>query len=350
MTVASENPVGGPDAAGGSTRGAFVAEPSPASAIVAPFPALTRSVDVLIMPEDGVAPVSALVRMAKQRLLVKVATLSDAGLIADIVAAHRRGIDVRVMLNQARAADDRPNDAIFAQLRAAAVAVRPTSPAFAVTHEKSIVVDDDLVLIATFNFGTRYFTRTRDVGAVVSEREVIDEIGRCFFADWLGRSFVPRPAGPLIWGNTNARAGMRAFIDSARCSLDVQHPKYLDPEIQAALCAALGRGVALRVLWGGKISSSEAEVPRTLESLGELRHHGAALRRQVGLRLHTKLLLADSKRALIGSMNIDPRCFDVRREVGLHIAEVAAVARLRRFFDVDWECAVPFDLVEDPNS
>jgi cardiolipin synthase len=127
---------------------------------------ITGTVRVIVQPEDGVAPVLELIAAAERSVHIKQFTFTHPALLEATIAAHRAGRDVRVMLNAARSSGDRANDDAFAQLHAAGVQVQWSSPNFAVTHEKSMVVDDRLALIATFNFCEKYFSQTRDYGLV----------------------------------------------------------------------------------------------------------------------------------------------------------------------------------------
>jgi phosphatidylserine/phosphatidylglycerophosphate/cardiolipin synthase-like enzyme len=52
--------------------------------------------------------------------------------------------------------------------------------------------------------------------------------------------------------------------------------------------------------------------------------------------VHAKLLLADGKRAIMGSMNLDRSAFDLRRELGMVVETDAVVERLGDVFDHDW--------------
>ena len=71
------------------------------------------------------------------------------------------------------------------------------------------------------------------------------------------------------------------------------------------------------------------------------------MRRQKQLKLHSKLLLADGARALIGSFNLDRSAFDLRRELGIVIEEKELSGRLAEVFQKDWESAKPYK-VPDP--
>ena len=312
-------------------------------------PELKQVSQVMVMPEDGVGSVAGLIEGAGASVLIKMFTFDSPALLAAAQAARARGLAVRVMLNPQRSSGTRANDGTMQALRAAGVEVRWTSPHFAVTHEKSMVIDGRLALIATFNFMDKYFTHTRDYGLVTEEPAVVAQVAACFEADWQERPYVLPDDSPLLLSNANARVAMARFIDGARHTLHLQHPKYSDLGILDRLLAARARGVDLNILCGGKHGISASDMMDTFSALRCLARAGVHIRQQHGLRLHAKLILADGERALVGSQNIDRSAFDLRRELGVVVRDHHAVARLRRRFDADWQEAHHYE-APDPHA
>ncbi len=303
--------------------------------------------EVIVQPDDGAAAVVALLDGAKKSLRLKQFTLTDPDIIAALERAHARGVVVRVMLNPHRSAGDRANDESFAHLKKAHIAVEWANPAFAVTHEKSTVIDDQVALVATFNMATKYFTETRDYGIVTSDPRQVTDIIAGFEADWHRKPFTPVADSGLLWSSNNARAEMAWFIDTATHELVIQHPKFVDATIVERIAAARHRGVKVDLLCGGKHGISDWDVLDTFASLRMLDRAGVKLRRQKHLKLHAKLLIVDEKRALVGSMNIDRSAFDLRRELGVVTHAPQVLKALRKVFDHDWHEAKPYE-VPDP--
>lgn len=297
----------------------------------------TATRTLIVEPEDTVLPVLGLVTMAVRSVDVKQFTLDEPRIVQALVDAHRRGVAVRVMLNPHRSSGSRANDDTFTALETAAVPVQWTNPAFAVTHEKSMVVDGDRALVATFNFSNKYFTQTRDYGIVTTDPAQVAQIAQGFDADWARVAFAPDDQASLLWSTHNSRRLMARFIDGARKSLSVQHPKFVDATIVARLVDAQARGVHVKVLCGGKHGISDTDIPDTFSSLRILAHFGVKVHRQKRPKLHAKLLLADGDRALIGSMNIDRSAFDLRRELGIVLDDAPIVKRLGEVFERDWD-------------
>jgi cardiolipin synthase len=291
---------------------------------------------LIVQPDDGADPVLELVASARHSLRTVQFTLDDPRFVRAVVGARRSGVSVQVLLNPQKTSGERANDATFKHLAKAGVAVEWTHPRFPVTHEKAIVIDDERALIATFNLSAKYFGETRDHGIVTDDPAQVHAIVAAFEADWRRTPFVPDAGSGLVWSPDNARRLIAGFIDDARHTLDVQHPKFVDATVIDRLAAAEKRGVRVRILCGGKHGLSPWDLHDTFASLRILERSEAKLRRQKHLKVHAKLLLADGKRALVGSMNLDRSAFDVRRELGVVVETEAVVERLGDLFDHDW--------------
>jgi phosphatidylserine/phosphatidylglycerophosphate/cardiolipin synthase-like enzyme len=291
---------------------------------------------LIIQPDDGTQPVVELIDDATKSLRVKQFTLTDSAVMSALIRAHKRRVAVRIMLNPHRSSGDRANDESFKALRRAGLKVEWTNPAFAVTHEKSMAIDDAVALISTFNLATKYFTETRDYGIVTTNPTQVAQVTRCFDADWQRKAFTADRESGLLWSSNNARQIMAWFIDTAEKELIIQHPKFVDATIVERIAAARKRGVRVRLLCGGKHGISDWDVLDTFASLRLLDRFGVKVRRQKHLKLHAKLLIVDGDRAQVGSMNIDRSAFDLRRELGVLIDEPHIIKGLAKVFEQDW--------------
>ncbi|WP_419758929.1 phospholipase D-like domain-containing protein [Acidisoma sp.] len=304
---------------------------------------LVEAARAIIEPKQGSQPVLDLINGAEKTIRLKMFTFTSDDIALALIAAQARGVAVRVMLNPARSSGSRANDDMKARLTAGGCTVIWSSPAFAVTHEKSMVVDSRSALIATFNFGVKYFTATRDYGIVTENPEVVAEIETCFEADWNRREFTRPDKSALVWSNRGSRTLMCHYIDTAKHTLDVQHPKFVDAVVLDRLIQAHERGVRVRVLCGGKHGISTWDILDTFASLRMMKLNGIKIRKQKHLRLHAKLLLADHQTAMVGSMNIDRSAFDLRRELGCFVNDPAAIEALADTFLEDWHDASHYD-------
>src|ERR1700759_444059 len=276
---------------------------------------------LIVQPDDGIGPVLEFIRAARRSLLIKQFTFSESSLIEAVIDRKNQGVVVRVMLNAKRSSGDRANDATFETFEKAGLDIRWASPKFYVTHEKSIVVDERVALISTFNLCEKYFRLTRDYGVLVFDPVKVGQITEGFGADWERSDWAPSAGSGLLWSNNNSRVLMSSFIDRAVKSLDVQHPKFVDTTILERLIGASDRGVHVRILCGGRHGISDWDVLDTFSSLRILHRFSAKVHKQKNLRSHGKLLIADHRSAIVGSMNIDRSAFDLRRELGTELED-----------------------------
>jgi phosphatidylserine/phosphatidylglycerophosphate/cardiolipin synthase-like enzyme len=283
---------------------------------------------------------------AQTKLRIKMFVFSEPDLLAAVIAAKKRGVEVRVMLNPARRSGEAQNEATRQALTAAGVKVSDSNPAFELTHEKSMVVDDTAAWVMSLNWETRNVTETRDYAVVTRHRKEVDEVIACFDADWDRTPFVPPAESHLIWCNANGRERFAHFIDRAQSTLWLQNERYQDAVIIERVVRAATRGVKVFVV---------ARPPHTLkkdkliEGVGGLRimaDVGVRVHKLKRVRLHGKMLLADGERAIVGSVNLAPGSFDARRELAIETHDKHVVSELERVAKHDWEHSEALDLTD----
>jgi len=294
---------------------------------------------LLVMPDDGCDAVVELIDQAQVELRLKQFKLQSEAIEQALLRAHQRGVKVRVMLNPHTSGGDRWNDEAYALLQAWGIDVAWTSEAFPVTHEKSIVIDQEAALIASFNLADKYFTLTRDYGVLSHDPAVVAQVIAGFEADWNRQFFVPDLGVGLVWSSAHSRGQMARIVDMATKSLWIQHPKFVDAVIVERIVAARDRGVKVRLLCGGKHGISDWDVYDTFAALRLMARAGVKIKRQKQLKLHCKLILVDGAFAQTGSMNIDRSAFDLRRELGIESDAPDVVGRLAATFEGDWKLA-----------
>jgi len=302
---------------------------------------------LIVLPEDGAKPILAAIDGAARTLRVKMFVFSDPSLLKAVIAAKRRGVKVRMMLNPARRSGEHDNDATRKALERADIDVKDANPAFALTHEKSMVIDDETAFVESLNWATKNLTATRDYAVVTTRRDDVDEIVDCFDADWRRQAFEPRHKSHLVWCPGPGRDRICQFIDEARHKLAVQNERYQDMVIIERLVRAARRGVKVDVM---------ARPPHTLkkeklvEGVGGLRimdDVGIRVHKLKHLKLHGKMLLADGVAAIVGSINFAAGSLDERRELAIETRDETVVDRLHKVAKHDWRHSHALDLSDE---
>lgn len=202
---------------------------------------------LIVLPDDSNAEIIGAISQTKRTLAIKMFIFNDLSLREEVMKAHGRGVKVRVMLNPQRRDGKKENDETRAALTEVGVQVKDSNPAFDLTHEKSMVVDDQVAFVQSFNWDRDSFSASRDYAIITSRESEVADILTCFDADWHRTTFVPRDSS-LIWCVGNGRQRLGEFIDNTKRSLWIQNERFQDPVIIEHLVRARRRGVRLRVI------------------------------------------------------------------------------------------------------
>lgn len=302
---------------------------------------------LIVLPNDTATPILEAISSATTSLRIKLFSLSDPMILRALMRAHKKGVQVRVMLNRARRSGEVQNVGARRALSEAGIDVIDTNPSYDVTHEKSMVIDNTAALIGSLNWEPENFTQTRDYAVLTRNQDEVDEVLACFDADWSRQSFKPWEDSRLIWCPDGGRERIAKFIDGAKKSLYVQNERYQDTLIVEHLVRAKLRGVKVHVMTRPAHSLRSEKLVEGIGDLKIMEDVGIGIRRLKHLRLHAKMLLADHSRAIIGSINLTSGSFDKRRELAIEVKEKEIVSRLLDVVEDDWGRAHELDLSEE---
>jgi phosphatidylserine/phosphatidylglycerophosphate/cardiolipin synthase-like enzyme len=301
---------------------------------------------LIVLPDDTPQSVVSPIEAARERLNIRMFLFTDPTLLDAAVKAHRRGVYVRVMLNPARRDGSNDNEEARRMLHQAGIEVRDSSKAFALTHQKSMVVDDTIGFVESLNWETRDLTETRDYAVSTTDKVEVGEMVKCFDRDWEQKDFQPRQGCQLIWCPNNGRERITEFVDSAKHSLVIQNERYQDTVVIERLVRAVNRGVKVHIMARPPHKLKPGKLNEGLSGLRIMQDVGAKVHKLKHLKLHGKMLLADGKRAIVGSINLTPGSFDSRRELAIETDASHVIERLVRVTDHDWEHSSKLDLSE----
>ena len=106
---------------------------------------------VFIEPGDGRAPLLDEIRAARRSIDLAVYIVTDDVILQALEEAQRRGVAVRVILEEHPFGGGGGQDEIFARLERTGIAVRWGNPVFRFSHIKTMVVDDAVAIIMNQN-------------------------------------------------------------------------------------------------------------------------------------------------------------------------------------------------------
>jgi phosphatidylserine/phosphatidylglycerophosphate/cardiolipin synthase-like enzyme len=195
-----------------------------------------------------------------------------------------------------------------------------------------MLVDGATAYIMTTNFTRAAFKANREFDVVDHDARDVAALRALFSADWNDRPYAPRDPN-LPVSPADARPLLTALIRSAQHTLDVYAEELQDTGMERALAAAARRGVRVRV-----ILPAPSGPDRDASGVARISAVGAQVHRlaQSYLYVHAKAIVADGRRAFVGSENLSTASLDRNREVGVIVADPGAIQTLESTFDGDW--------------
>lgn len=125
------------------------------------------------------------------------------------------------------------------------------------------------------------------------------------------------------------------FIDSAKDSLHIISPYLLPiPSVRWALRRAIKRGVHVEVLFSEKGDTPMFDAGN-LSYARHIRRHGAEIWLYDGAFQHSKVMMADGKACMVGSVNLDSRAMRWNEEVAVIIQDENSTQWLDSSFIAD---------------
>ena len=291
-------------------------------------PATTTSSNVpaglslMVEPENGMDPLYNFMSSAQRSIDMTMYELSDATAEKILIADHRKGVMVRVLLDHEYSGGS-VNRAAYATLSAAGVPVAWANDS-EIFHQKTITVDGAESAIMTGNLTPQYYSTTRDFVLMDREAADVSAIETTFGKDWSGAA--PSTGGEgvdLVW-SPGSETDLVELIDSATRTVSVENEEMNSTAIEAALKADAQRGIDVSV-----IMTSDSEWNSAFAGLESAGVHVVLYPdTSSSLYIHAKVIDVDSTKAFIGSQNFSTASLDYNRELGAITTSEAVVEPL----------------------
>jgi phosphatidylserine/phosphatidylglycerophosphate/cardiolipin synthase-like enzyme len=301
-------------------------------------PQVSGNVSLIIEPDAGVAPILSYITNASTSVDLVMYELEDTNVEQALASDAARGIAVRVLLNEGYYGkkENTTNDAAYQYLTAHDVSVHWTPAYFALTHQKTLIIDDNTAIIMTMNLTPQYYASSREFNIVDTDANDISAIESTFTDDWNDENVAAQNGNDLIWspGSENA---LLAIINGAHSSLDIYNEEMADAKVTSALEAAAQRGVVVRV-----DMTYASEWKSTFSALTQTGAQVRTYAANAPLYIHAKMIIADNARAFVGSENFSSGSLQNNRELGIITSDQTTVGSIEQTFEKDWTGASIF--------
>ncbi len=284
-------------------------------------------------PQAGFSPVYQLIRHAKHRIDLTMYEFSDTKAEHDLAAAARRGVTVKVVLDQREKSH---NSATFDYLKSHGVKVVWSSTRFEYTHQKTLLVDGSTAVIMTANLTSEYYSSTRDFLVMDTRAADVTAITRVFNADFAHRSIQPGDGRDLVWSPTDSQAKLLALIGGATKSLRIYSEEMGDTTMEDALIKAARRGVSVKVCGENESGEYDSDFSRLAAAGVHISYYSSSH----GFYIHGKVIEADygtgHAKVFIGSENFSSTSLNRNRELGLITSNQKVLSAIARTFAGDY--------------
>jgi cardiolipin synthase A/B len=297
-----------------------------------------QGVQVFVEPNAGDRVITDAIAGAKKSVWMEMYLLTDRNVINSLEDAARRGVDTRVMLetHPYGSGSVSPTQTLD-RLKAAGVQTNSTSPSFALTHEKGMVIDGSTAFIMSCNLtlsalGGSSGTTNREYGIIDTNQQDVQSVIDIFNADW-NRANVQVNDANLVVSPINSRNDFTSLIDSAKKSLVIEAEEMQDSNVEQAIVNAAKRGVQVQVILpspGGSSGDSNSS------GIATIKQGGAQVKEDPHYYMHAKMMVIDGQKGFIGSENISTASLDRNRELGIILSDQNVLNTLQQTFQQDW--------------
>ena len=299
----------------------------------APAAAPAQSGALITEPQAGFFPVYHLIKQARHSIDLTMYEFSDTKAEHDLAAAAKRGVTVRVVLDQREKSH---NSAAFDYLKSHGVKVVWSSPRFEYTHQKTLLADGSTAVIMTANLTSEYYPSTRDFLVLDTKAADVAAIAQVFNADFGHRSVQPGHGKDLVWSPTDSQAKLLALIGGATKSLRIYSEEMGDTTIEDALIKAAKRGVTVKVCGENESGEYDSDFSRLAAAGVHISYYSSSH----GFYIHGKVIEADygtgHAKVFIGSENFSSTSLNRNRELGLITANQKVLSAMAKTFAHDY--------------
>jgi len=295
-----------------------------------------QGVQVFVEPDAGEHVITDAIRSAKKSVWLEMYLLTDRNVISALEEDANQGIDVRVML-EPHPSGGSSSIRTIDQLKAAGINAQETSPDFALTHEKGMIIDGSTAFIMTSNFtlsalgGSRSVTN-REYDIVDTNPQDVQAVTAIFNADW-DRTTANFNDPNLVVSPINSRNDFTSLINSAQHTLLIEAEEMQDSDIEQAIASAAQRGVQIQVILPSPSGSSG---DTNSSGIDAIKQTNVQVREDPRLYMHAKIIVVDGKEAFVGSENISTQSLDRNRELGIIVSDQGVISTLEQTFQQDW--------------
>jgi cardiolipin synthase len=327
------------------------------------------------------SPLINVIKATTSTLDIEIYTMNDPNVGAEIKNAQNRGVKVRIIqegspvgaachIFSAASSTDKPECAAEKTLVSDIISrggkYIPFSKSLCGSpgsrcyqHGKLLIADSRIALVSTGNFDSTSLCDLsnnpsncdRDYTLLIRDGQVVKDLQTVFQNDLNNQATDFTRLNPSLTVSPNSMKPLVDFINSARSTLQIENQYLEDPTMNAAIIAAAGRGVRVTVVVSSTCAFGRPKPPAVTKWTNIFTSFdNARIKVQMfvgrihvgGIKgyLHAKAMIADGKRAWVGSVNGSTTAITDNREFGLFFNDSSMVSALEQYVTSDTDSSL----------
>jgi len=170
-----------------------------------------KSAQLFVEPDDGRPYIIDAIDNAKESVDLEVYILSDNKIISALINAKKRGVIVRVILEESPYLGYGANKEAKNKLAHYGVDVKWSNRVYKFTHSKFFVTDMVNGYILTLNLSKSAFAKNREFGVITQDSTSVSELEKIFQADWNRKPYRVAES-PLVVSPENTQKKKSLFM------------------------------------------------------------------------------------------------------------------------------------------
>jgi len=276
---------------------------------------------LIAQPANDTAPLLKAIKQARETIEIVIFRFDQADIEHALEDAVERGVFVHALIaftNRGGAKNLRKLEMRFLEK---GITIARTADDLVRYHGKMMIIDGKELYLLTYNFTHLDIGRSRSFGIVTKNRDVVQAASKLFQCDTKRQRYISR-CDKLVVSPVNARKRLASFLKGAKRELLIYDIDISDKEMMRILEDRCQAGVKVKII--GHVVRSKYLTARSLRRM----------------RLHTRVVVRDSKQAFLGSQSLRKLELDARREIGIIVSNPKVVSSLATIFEDDWKASV----------
>ena len=298
------------------------------------------SINVWILPEQGSIAekeIGNLIDTADKSVYVAVYDINDSGLVNDLLSAYKKGIDVKVVMDDAEADHEW---SVVSPLKKENILKTDFSKSNFM-HNKFMVIDGKEVLTGSTNWTTNGFFYNNNNSILLQSKELADDYTTEFNEMWNGEFGAKSPANTPYPDVDIAGTDVQCYfapedhvedhivseIENAKSTIDFATFTFTSIPIKNAIITKIDQGVKVRGIYEARQKSQYCTYDALKEAGASVIYDGNPK------TMHNKVFVIDGKTVITGSYNPTKHANTANDENVLIIKNSSIAGQYEKEFD-----------------